>query len=393
MAPHSIKVEPVAEEGGAEKQTAANSQQQPPPPQTPRGEKSRSRKPSKKRNIKFKGMVAVNIIPNLDTYTPDECAAVWFAADEYGGMEDECDLTSEFLEHNKPLWPGYCGRGLEAWTTAGEQSKERHVQLAVDIVWQGQLEQWKAAKDTNECWEFIRARYVQISKPCHRLAHKRGLADEHEVQSYLASVRSLDKNRRRMLGIHSKGKSGARVVHRSSSDNISSPKQTPKSVGRKKIGRTVSEKSPPSFKSSPFKSPSKTPRSSRPHLSGGSLPGGVLKAASCYVSSDTEQEEDESHRKTPRVRGDKGSSSSSSSSKNNTKKSSSDDASQGSSKNTRKIVFQAKSKARIPTSPVASLCSESDSTSTARRMRSHMSVASEDSTRRRMLRTATIKQL
>jgi hypothetical protein len=387
MAPHSVKEVPVADEGGAEEPTPATSQQQTPPPQTPsRSEKSKVRKSSKKRSIKFKGMVAVNIIPNLDTYTPDECAAVWFAADDYGNMEDECDLTSEFLEHNKPLWPGYCGRGLEAWTTAGEQSKERHVQLAVDIVWQGQLEQWKAAKDTNECWEFIRARYVQISKPCHRLAHKRGLADEHEIQGYLAGVRSVDKNRRRMLGITSKGKSGARVIQRSTSDSCPSPKQTPKGAGRKKIGRTVSEKSPPSFNKSPFKSPTKTPRSSRPQFAGGSLPGSSMKAASCYVSSDNE-EEDDWHKKTPKVRGGKGSASSKS------KKSSSDDASQASSpaKNTRKIVFQAKSKARIPTSPVASMCSESDSASTARRQRSHMSVASEDSTRRRMLRT--IKQL
>jgi hypothetical protein len=60
----------------------------------------------------------------------------------------------------------------------------------------------------------------------------------------------------------------------------------------------------------------------------------------------------------------------------------------------KKIEFKPKSKTKVPTSPVGSLAQSIDTTdtsSTMRRMRSHLSVASDDSTRRRMMRTAGLK--
>jgi hypothetical protein len=60
----------------------------------------------------------------------------------------------------------------------------------------------------------------------------------------------------------------------------------------------------------------------------------------------------------------------------------------------KKIEFKPKSKTKVPTSPVGSVAKSvdtSDSNSMIRRMRSHLSVASDDSTRRRMMRTAAMK--
>lgn len=67
----------------------------------------------------------------------------------------------------------------------------------------------------------------------------------------------------------------------------------------------------------------------------------------------------------------------------------------------KKIQFKPKSKTKIPTSPVGSVCSKksnmndtfSDEDSLSRMMRSHMSlsVASDESTRRRMLRNSKLK--
>jgi hypothetical protein len=362
--------------------TARKIPQEPPRTPTPKTPRRKPRKP-KKKGITFKKTVGVHTIPNIDTYRPGEKEAQWFTPDEYGGMEDECDLTSEMMNCRRPLWPisDYVGRGLEAWTTEGEQRKEGHVQLAIDIVWQGQLEQWKASSDINECWEFIRVRYVQVSRPCHKLAHKVGLKDEEEVQSYLAGVRSVDKNRRRMLGIRS-----------------ADPKD-------RKVRRTASEYTP--------KSGSNPQQLGRNHSQGspkGAYSTSTLKGIIKITANPFDDEEDAHNRKTP-ISGSKKSLSKKKKGGYDTdedasivselsKLSQASRASQRSQKSkklgrTGKISFQPKSRAKVPVSPVASLCTEADSddTSTARRMRSHMSVCSEDSTRRRMLRTASIKGL
>ncbi len=344
-------------------------------PKTPLGSKSRSssggrrktsQKTTKKKGISFKKTVGVHTIPNLDTYSQIEKDTTWYAPDDYGQMEDECDLTAELMDRRKPLWPGQCTRGLEAWTTEGEQRKEGHVQLAIDIVWQAQLEQWKASSDIHECWEFIRSRYLAVSSPCHHLAHKRGLHDEQEVQAYLSGVRSVEKNRQRLLGIHQRSTTQGNRRIRPEAD-------TPRTAAKKKIGRTYSEASVPTESKSP---PGR-------HHSSDNIKA-VPKKGLLKTSINEEEEV------TPVAAGAK-------ISRNKEKKEVEDDASETSSRRSgasgRKISYQPKSRSKVPVSPVASLCTEADSDegSTARRLRSHMSVSSEDSTRRRMLRTASIK--
>jgi len=320
-----------------------------------------------KRGITFKKTVAVLTIPNLDTYTIQEKEQSWFAADDYGQMEDECDLTAELLDRRKPLWPGQCARGLEAWTTEGEQRKEGHVQLALDIVWQAQLEQWKASSDIHECWEFIRSRYLAVTVPCLNIACKRASADEHEIQSYLAGVRSVEKNRLRILGIHQRDVRTRRVVLSASSqadapnDHAGNPMQ--------KVGRSCSEMSAAT---------NKIPAPNRNH-SADMIKGpqkGILSAAASSTNEDTLGALPPSrinHQKSTTSSDDDGMSVASSSSAS------------------RRISYQTKSKSKIPTSPVQSLYSVSHEDSLSRRMRSHMSVASEESTRRRMLRTSLTK--
>lgn len=337
------------------------------------GKRKVSKKVTKKKGISFKKTVGVHTIPNLDTYSQTEKDLTWYAPDDYGQMEDECDLTAELMDRRKPLWPGQCTRGLEAWTTEGEQRKEGHVQLAIDIVWQAQLEQWKASSDIHECWEFIRSRYLAVSAPCHKMAHKRGLNDEQEVQPYLSGVRSVEKNRQRLLGIHQRATTQG-------SRRIRPEAETPRTAAKKKIGRTYSEastlsetKSPPGrhHSSDNIKVPKK----------------GLLK------TSLVEEEEASS---APTAAGAKISRHHGHTNKDH-KKDADDDISETSSRRSgasgRKISYQPKSRSKVPVSPVASLCTDADSDegSTTRRLRSHMSVSSEDSTRRRMLRTASIK--
>ena len=323
---------------------------------------------SAKKSITFKKTVAVLTIPNLDTYTIQEKEQAWFAADDYGQMEDECDLTAELLDRRKPLWPGQCPRGLEAWTTEGEQRKEGHVQLALDIVWQAQLEQWKASSDIHECWEFIRSRYLAVTVPCQNLANKRANVDEQEVQGYLSGVRNVEKNRLRLLGIRHKDVRTRRNSQSGGGDDHVAPSSVGRKIGRSFSGfsdsSTSSSKTPPNrhHSSDNIKAPQK----------------GVLKSPpgedtlSALPSSRMIRHQTNAQNK--ETSGD-------------------DVASVASSVPSRKISYQAKSKSKIPTSPVQSLCSmhESDDDSLSRRMRSHMSVASEDSTRRRMLRTSAMK--
>jgi hypothetical protein len=405
---------PKPSSGGSAIPSGSTSSRSRSPQKSPRsgGGKRRPARRPKKKGITFKKTVGVHTIPNLDTYSIPEKESAWFAPDDYGQMEDECDLTAEILDRNKPLFPGQCPRGLEAWTTEGEQRKEGHVQLAIDIVWQAQLEQWKASSDIHECWEFIRTRYLAVSVPCHKLAHKKGRGDEKEVYAYLAGVRSVERNRLRVLGIHMRSSGGSAS---SSTAAATASAATPRSAsgGKKKIGRAYSAMSPPGGnKQVPGRNHSfnniKTPSK------------GVLKR-------DTD---DEAGAKTPvstggrgKIKHSKTTTTTTTTAPNplaaalaaasahthththtsagiiNTTTTHSDDlvsvaSSKGSGRG--KISYKPRSRAKVPTSPVASVLScvsgsNDSSDGDSRRMRSHMSVASDDSTRRRMLRTVKIK--
>jgi hypothetical protein len=344
----------------------------------------------RRKKLQWKKSVRVNVIPNLSHFTDQEKYSMWYQPDEYSLMEDECDLTSECLDAKKPLWPGFCGRGLESWTVEGEQRKEQHVQLAIDIVWQAQLDQWRQASNTDECWEFIRSQYLQISKPCLKIAGRIAQDDEREVQGYLASVKALEKSRRKMLGIRSKSTS-KRVVRRG------------------KVNRTVSDMGQYASASAASElSPTKEPRRTQSAVSP-STPGKTpLRPAIKYSVADVER--------TPQRSGTSVASRSVKSGRKiksrssgdirldteNTREEDDDDDNsslassivEAYSKKNKKIEFQPKSKTKVPTSPVGSLAQSidtNDSSSTMRRMRSHLSVASDDSTRRRMMRSAGLK--
>jgi hypothetical protein len=361
----------------------------------------------RRRKVQWKKSVRVNVIPNLSYFSKQEKLQTWYTADEYSLMEDECDLTSECLDAKKPLWPGFCGRGLESWTIDGEQRKEQHVQLAIDIVWQAQLDQWRLASNTDECWEFIRLQYLQVSRPCLKLASQLAETDEQDIQGYLSSVRALEKSRRKMLGIRSRNGGNSNSNSSSSSRRV---------IRRGKVIRTVSDTSAyaqqltsqsahgPDTKQSPRRTLSDMPLTpSKPLLrpaikniaywdqspAAGSLSshgrGRKVKSKSSSdvipvvnehdANQDDEDDDDDTD----------GSSTLASSiveAYSNKKKMAN-----------KKIEFRPKSKTKVPTSPVGSLAASidtSDSNSMIRRMRSHLSVASDESTRRRMMRTVAM---
>ncbi|KAG7344592.1 hypothetical protein IV203_022600 [Nitzschia inconspicua] len=370
---------------------------------------SQSRRRSR-RKVQWKKSVRVNVIPNLSYFSTQEKLLTWYTADEYSLMEDECDLTSECLDARKPLWPGFCARGLESWTLDGEQRKEQHVQLAIDIVWQAQLDQWRQASNTDECWEFIRSQYLQVSKQCLKLAAQLAQADEREIQPYLSSVKALEKSRRKMLGLRSRSSSRSRGGTGSSSKRI---------IRRGKVVRTVSDTTAierqvlsqsahgPDTRRSPRRCLSDMPSTPtlpilRPAIkytdgwdqtpvagsNRGSRRGKSRSASDAigYVTEDNDDETSNTHEDDDDDDDTDGSSTLASSiveAYSNKKKLAN-----------KKIEFKPKSKTKVPTSPVGSLAASittTDSSSIIRRMRSHLSVASDESTRRRITRTAAMK--
>jgi hypothetical protein len=358
-------------------------------------------RPRRRRKVQWKKSVRVNVIPNLSNFSKQEKLQTWYTADEYSLMEDECDLTSECLDARKPLWPGFCGRGLESWTVEGEQRKDQHVQSAIDIVWQAQLDQWRQASNTDECWEFIRSQYLPVSQSSLKLASQLADGDEHDVQAYLSSVRALEKSRRKMLGI------------RSRNGCSSSSSSSRRIIRRGKVVRTVSDTSAyaqqltsqsahgPETRSSPRRTLSDMPSTPpsklilRPAIKNtgdwnstltvGS--GGRKKVRSKSTTDTISVVREHTATKNDDEYDDDTDASSTLASSiveaySNKKKMAN-----------KKIEFRPKSKTKVPTSPVGSLAASiktSDSNSMIRRMRSHLSVSSDESTRRRMMRTVAM---
>ena len=199
----------------------------------------RIRRPRKR--LHWNNSVRVKVIHNLSNYSDQEKLDSWYWPDEYSMMEDECELTSIYMDeilfeqenaiqeekdsdvYRRHLPAGFCERGLESWTMLGEELKEQQVQLVIDTVWQAQIDAWeflgnhpansketksKESKDKDsaihdECWDFIRERSSAVSRTSLIRAREFGIMDEQEVDSYLNSVRSLEITRRRitkMLG-------------------------------------------------------------------------------------------------------------------------------------------------------------------------------------------------
>jgi len=366
---------------------------------SPRSSRRKGRSKSGKKGVYFNKSVYVNTIPNLDSFKRKEIDAVWFTPDEYASMEQECDETAAILDANRPLNTAQCPRGLEAWTTDGELNKEANVQEAIENVWQAQLEQWQMAQDTNECWEFIRGEYLPTSARCIQDAHETALQDEEAIQSYLNTTRQVfSQFARRVLG---KAGGSKKIVRRLGHEGTS----TPKTANRRMLGARQS--SAKSVLSSSGRSTSSS-RDASLKLSQLAINGALkssLKASNVFIPDDETIEEDGSiisrserssgSRRVSRrpVRSSNGTTTTDNSDiksvgslsyASTIESSASATVSVGSA--SRKISFKAKSKTKIPTSPVGSVADGSimDESTNSRRMRSHMSVASDDSTRRRM---------
>lgn len=372
---------------------------------SPRSSRRKGRSKGGKKGVYFNKSVYVNTIPNLETFKAQEIDAVWFTPDEYAAMEQECDETAAVLDASRPLTPSQCPRGLEAWTVEGEQNKEANVQEAIENVWQAQLEQWQMAQDTNECWEFIRGEYLATSERCIQDAHHLALKDEESIQTYLNTTRQVfSQFARRVLGKTSG--SSRKIVRRTANEGMG----TPKTANRRTLGahRQSSQRSLTSSARSTNSSRDASLKLSQMAINGKLKSS--LKPSGVYTPDDETIEEDGSIIS----RSERSSRSSGSrrvglarrpvrSSNHTTTTDNSDIKSVGSlsyastiesaasanvsvSSASRKIAFRPKSKTKIPTSPVGSVADGSimDESTNSRRMRSHMSVCSDDSTRRRM---------
>jgi hypothetical protein len=117
--------------------------------------------------------------------TPKESQVLWWDAEEYDDMIDQCELTIAKMENGelvKDKDKNYSAVGLESWTKEGFQRRQRHQEEAIDVVLEEQFAQWGDGVDDEETIaEFYGAR----SSHCKMVAMTKGLAMEREVQEYL----------------------------------------------------------------------------------------------------------------------------------------------------------------------------------------------------------------
>lgn len=202
------------------------------------------RRRRRKRTIHWNKSVRVKVIHNVENYTRQEKKDTWYSADEYSLMEEECELTSTFMDKmymdlqqlevdSKPgtkarnaLPARFSERGLESWTIRGEELKETRVQLVIETVWQSQIDAWalidgaklysskcydSTIDDENEddnndkihkdCWEYIRRESVKVSALSSMIAQELASKDEKAVLIYLKTVRSLEQSRKRIASM------------------------------------------------------------------------------------------------------------------------------------------------------------------------------------------------
>lgn len=464
----------------------------------------RHRKPRKR--LHWNNSVRVKVIHNLSNYSQEEKLDAWYWPDEYSMMEDECELTSIYMDeiaferentiqeetdsniYERHLPGDFCERGLESWTMQGEELKELQVQLVIDTVWQAQIDAWEflgnhssrtnETKDKDEeirdeCWEFIRERSTAVSRTSQLRARQIAMMDEHSIESYLNSVRSLEQSRRRITKMLGGNHASSRSLTKSSqalikskscrtlttvassgsrsffgnNGNLKSILKSPK--GRRSYSRPRSMRKPHSQSQIPLKSGSEhskdkslgsfriplpkvgdDSKSSRSFASrslrsnslrSNSLRSNSLRSNSLQNSlrsnrsnnislrsSSLRSNLSRSHsaRTTSSIRSNRSNLSRNNSLRSNSLRSNSvrSNVSTSSllSNSSKKIRYKPKSKIKIPTSPVGSVCNSVLSNSnhnsltdeedlSMRMMRSHMSLGdeTEGSSRRRMLRVST----
>mmetsp|Transcript_7181 Transcript_7181/g.17540 ORF Transcript_7181/g.17540 Transcript_7181/m.17540 type:complete len:600 (-) Transcript_7181:127-1926(-) len=456
----------------------------------------RYRRPRKR--LQWKSSVRVKIINNLSNYTDQEKLDSWYWPDEYSMMEDECELTSIYMDeiaferenviqeeedgnfYGRHLPDGFCERGLESWTMQGEEIKEQQVQLVIDTVWQAQIDAWeflgnhpskttatKVKDDTihDECWEFIRERASAVSRTSQFRARQFAMMDQQAVDAYLSSVRSLEQSRRRISRMLGGKHSSSRSITRSSRNLTKSKSCRTLSTSEGSGGRSICDgennlksilKSPPVMRRSysDTRSLRKSTSQSRMPLHSGSehskdnsmtsfrirlpkigddsrsslsrslrsnslrsnslrsnslrsnsLRSNSLRSSSLRSNSLRSNRSQSVRTSSARSNHSRGNSLRSNSLRSNSVRSNSVRSnlsnSSSMSNTSKKIRYKPKSKTKIPTSPVGSVCNSVLSNSnhnsltdeedlSMRMMRSHMSlsVASEGSSRRRMLRVS-----
>ena len=191
-------------------------------------------KQHKKKGVKWKQNVRVQVIQNLGNYTRQEKYHTWWSPDDYTRIEDECDVTAShmdaIIQHQQKqqnsastststntvpslasLLPyGFCDRGLENWTMDGEEDKEYRVQTVIDTVWQAQIEAWENIhhgsissdayhKVRNRCWSYIGNKSIRVSSSSIIRAHQLAIQDEKEIQPYLHTAKRLERARKRRI--------------------------------------------------------------------------------------------------------------------------------------------------------------------------------------------------
>jgi len=375
-------------------------------------------------------------------------------------IHEEGKKTKSF---KRTLPAGFCSRGLESWTIEGEEMKEQQVAAVIDEVWQAQIDAWEFLGNNlngedeekaivSECWEFIRERSCAVSIKSQLRAQELATKDEQDVDSYLNSVRSLEQSRRRITKMLRGKNCSTRAISKScrtlSTAKSSRTLSTVSSSGSRSVcgvdnlksilkspmpkrsysGRTPSQSRIPLETGNSFRirlpkigddSNSLRSKSLRSNLST-SLRSNKSRLSTSLRSNLSRSSRNNSVRSSlTRSNSCRSTSARSTSlrsqlSRSNSLRSTSLRSNQSAysavssssllSNSSKKIRYKPKSKIKIPTSPVGSVCSAlsnnfSSSNHTGisdeedlsnRMMRSHMSmsIGSEGSSRRRMLRAS-----
>mmetsp|Transcript_10829 Transcript_10829/g.31034 ORF Transcript_10829/g.31034 Transcript_10829/m.31034 type:complete len:566 (-) Transcript_10829:61-1758(-) len=388
--------------------------------------------PPVKRNVSFNPKLQVTLIPCLQEFTVEEIHDTWFQSNEYGAMEDECDVTSQLMDQNKVLTDSICGRGLECWTTEGEKMKEQNVSVAIDLVWNAQIEHWKdtaanaAARNADpqsqqtppelpDSFETISKLYCKISVPCLEEAQSLGQKDEKAVRGYLAAARSMEKARKNMQSLAGNDLDfqDPSLAEKKIKPILKKPVSTKRSASERLLSNAMSGGSSRRLMGS--MSSLSSSNSSVLASPGGKIRRSSLMASmkSPSVSSFAKQQQAEQHELPPRLLSKSQSTSNvvspiptasqrtsaSSSSKaplsaasasssmissNSTGKSPA--SSSNSNKSSRKISYRPKHRSKIPLSPTNSMCSALSESSAYRKGCAVSVASSEENSLRRKLK-------
>jgi hypothetical protein len=205
----------------------------------------------------------VHEIPSMKDFAPEESQVLWWDAEDYDGIMNQCEVTVAKMENGESINDkNYSAAGLESWTKEGFQKRERHKEGAIDIVLDEQFAQWDdGADDEDSIAELYRAR----SFDAKMVAMTKGLVMEREVQEYLVStMENYDSvstlSTLSVRSLLSQPKSTCSLL---SMNDDSSVVSTKSSKSSKSIKSSKSSKSSKSFKSCKSSKSSKSSKASK----------------------------------------------------------------------------------------------------------------------------------